>query len=450
MSNINSTLKKNPANPRYFTDDTGKGIYLTGSHTWANLQEIKLEGDPDFNYDEFLDLLESHNHNFMRMWEWIHPEKAPWTTDRIIFDPLPFARTGTGIAGDGKPKFNLDQWNEAYFERMRDRVIKAGERGIYVSVMFFEGYCVRWAKPNSVSDPWVSHPFNIKNNVNGVHGDSNNDGKADIFSLDTPDVLKYQKAFIRKVVDTVNDLDNVLYEIANEAPNDQRALDWHYHIIDYVHEYEKTKPKQHPVGMTAEGGGQDNSLLFPSPADWISPGHGKNNEYRDNPPIADGSKVIILDTDHLWGHGGHYKWAWKSFLRGHNPIFMDPWQPIPGSDYSNKVNNIRDYPDWEPLRVNLGYTRQFAQRINLNSMLPHNELASTEYCLADPGKEYLVYLPDGGQVKVDLSYANSKFNVEWFNPTAGETKFSDSIDGGKTQELKSPFASDTVLYIPIK
>jgi hypothetical protein len=42
MSNINSTLKKNPANPRYFTDDTGKGIYLTGSHTWTNLQEIKL------------------------------------------------------------------------------------------------------------------------------------------------------------------------------------------------------------------------------------------------------------------------------------------------------------------------------------------------------------------------------------------------------------------------
>jgi hypothetical protein len=57
MSNPNGSksfhgpLRHNPANPRYFTDDTGRAIYLTGSHTWANLQEIKLAEDPDFDYE---------------------------------------------------------------------------------------------------------------------------------------------------------------------------------------------------------------------------------------------------------------------------------------------------------------------------------------------------------------------------------------------------------------
>ena len=30
-------LRVNPANRRYFTDGSGKAIYLAGSHTWANL-----------------------------------------------------------------------------------------------------------------------------------------------------------------------------------------------------------------------------------------------------------------------------------------------------------------------------------------------------------------------------------------------------------------------------
>ena len=33
-------LRANPKNPRYFTDGSGKAIYLTGSHTWNNLQEM--------------------------------------------------------------------------------------------------------------------------------------------------------------------------------------------------------------------------------------------------------------------------------------------------------------------------------------------------------------------------------------------------------------------------
>src|SRR5919108_2704942 len=57
-------LRVHPSNPRYFTDGSGKAIYLTGSHTWNNLQDIsglQLPGD----FSGYLDWLQSYNHNFI-------------------------------------------------------------------------------------------------------------------------------------------------------------------------------------------------------------------------------------------------------------------------------------------------------------------------------------------------------------------------------------------------
>ena len=446
---FNGPLRTNPANPRYFTDGSGRAIYLAGSHTWANLVEIKCPGDADFDYEGFLDFLEAHHHNFFRLWTWDHPEMGPWTEERIVFDPMPYARTGPGLALDGKPKFDLSRYNPAYFERLRARVEQAGERGIYVSVMLFEGWCVKWSYP--ASDAWLSHPYNAHNNINGVDGDPNGDGKAEIYSMDaSAGVLEFQRAYVRQVIDTVNDLDNLLYEVINEIPVGESGVRWHYAMIDYIHALERAKPKQHPVGMTAEGGGEDNRLLFASPADWISPGHGPEMEYRYDPPDTGGGKVIIADTDHLWGHGGTYPWVWKCFTRGLNPAFMDPWVPVPGmlrAGYAGAVLNQRDYPDWALLRLNLGYTRRFAARLDLNRAIPHAELASSRYCLAIPGEAYLVYVPDDAQVTVDLAAASGPLAVEWFCPRSGATTHGEPAVGGAKRRFISPFGFDVVLFL---
>lgn len=453
---FNGTLKKNPINPRYFTDNTGKAIYLTGSHTWAVMQDMWIEetGRKEFDYDEFMDFMKAHNHNFLRFWQFaLQSAGAPWTNELVYFDPLPYARTGPGNALDGKLKFDLDRWNEEYFVRLRERVVKASSRGIYVAVMFFEGWCNMWA--NDKINPWPYHPYNTNNNINGINGDLDGDGKGEIYSLEISEVVEYEKAFVRKVIDTVNDLDNVLFEIINEQPYYSKTVLWSYSMVDFVHEYEKSKPKQHPVGMTAEGWGQDNSILFNSSADWISPGAGPCWEYRHNPPAADGRKVIISDTDHLWGHGGNHKWVWKSFIRGLNPILMDPWEPIAGRSNDGvpgtKDMNRRDYPGWDPIRKNMGYARKYAERIDLNKMVPHSELATSTYCLANPGNEYLVYLPEGGSVGLFLGTEKKCFNVEWFDPTEGKVYNDNPAEVRKYpgNEFTAPFNGDAVLYLQV-
>ena len=126
-------------------------------------------------------------------------------------------------------------------------------------------------------------------------------------------------------------------------------------MIRFIKDYERTKPQQHPVGMTFQYKGGSNQTLFDSPADWVSPN--PDGGYRDDPPPADGRKVVLNDTDHLWGIGGNLAWVWKSFTRGYNPIFMDP--------YDGDVLGNRFDPKWDPIRRSMGYTLRYARRMDL-------------------------------------------------------------------------------------
>jgi hypothetical protein len=93
---------------------------------------------------------------------------------------------------------------------------------------------------------------------------------------------------------------------------------------------------------------------------------------------------------------------------------------------------------------------RYAERMNLAAMTPRNDLASTKYCLANPAKqkaEYLVYLPEGGSVTVDLAGSEGALVVEWFDPKTGKTTDGESIAGGAARQFTAPFAGDAVLYL---
>lgn len=454
---IAGPLGVSTSNPRYFSDATGRIIYLTGSHNWNNLLDSRAK--PVFDYNGYLALLQSYHHNFLRLW-------SRDGSSRDGSYPELYQRTGPGMALDGRPKFDLTKLNPEYFSRLRSRVQKAHDRGIYVMVMLFHGFSIHNKGGNRVN-PWPAHPFNANNNINEINGDTNGNGEGEeVHTLNVSAVTRLQEAYVRKVVDTLNDLD-VLYEIANESH--RGSVEWQYHMINFIHDYEKTKPKQNPVVMSAmfdgEGDpGRDNSALFASPAEAIAPGPGILGEYKVDPPPADGRKVIINDSDHLWGVGGDVAWVWKSFLRGLNPTFMDP---------------IED-SKWDPVRRALGQTLVIANRINLPAMVPKKDLASTGYCLANPGVEYLVYLPEDSHwlesrikswmesahfiwrfsrvseyvrsflklsVEVDISQASEPLNVTWFNPSTGTFLPDGQVSSERRTIFTAPFTGPAVLYL---
>ena len=75
-------LHANSANPRYFTDGSGKAIYLTGSHTWSNLMDRGTLHPPQvsFDYPAYMKWMVAHNFNFMRLWTAELPDSGEYMT----------------------------------------------------------------------------------------------------------------------------------------------------------------------------------------------------------------------------------------------------------------------------------------------------------------------------------------------------------------------------------
>jgi hypothetical protein len=441
-------LRVSADNPRYFADPSGRVVYLTGSHTWDNFQDWGSPAAP-FDYDAYLQLLRRHGHNFTRLWVWEQPGISSRPLDSpASVEPLPYLRPGPGLANDGKPRFDLTRFNPGFFERLRRRLIAAAELGIYASIMLFQEYL-----------HWPSHPFNVANNINGINGDANGDGNGrEVHTSTSAAVTTLQCAYIRRVVDVVNDLENVLYEIGNEFDRPE-TFAWQLMLARYIKAYQAGLPKQHPVGITATGGAT-NADLFASPADWISPRVLAGEDYAYDPPEGQGAKVIISDTDHIWPivKEPTAEWVWKSFLRGLNPITMDVVQNrLPGGEgeFNDPAN-----PRLPAVRRAMGQTRAFASRLALSRVVPASDLASTRYCLAASGSQYLVYVPAPAgrratlrhwfyrpSVTVDLSGASGSFVTEWFYPSSGTIARSDDTLGGAVRRFRWPLTGDAVLFL---
>ena len=98
-------LTRSANNPNYFALPDGTPVYLTGSHTWNNLQNEGSTFPPaSLDYTGYVNWMQSNKFNFMRLWNIAEqPYSAAWTTSPWYTDPLPYARTGPGLAADEIP-----------------------------------------------------------------------------------------------------------------------------------------------------------------------------------------------------------------------------------------------------------------------------------------------------------------------------------------------------------
>ncbi len=453
-------LRPNPDNPRYFRDQgTGRTVLLTGTHTWNVFQDM---GNPlsSFDYARYLDFLAEHRMNFIRLWVWEHARWGPWSSDENYrVEPLCYARTGPGNALDGQPRFDLDRWNSAYFDRLLDRVARAGNRGIYVAVMLFSGCSIGsrgWPSQDvrtglPVGNPWLGHPFNRANNRNGVDGDpSGRQDGWDMRSVDNRDIISRQHAYVRKVSDFLGSCANVLFEVANEDTFDTSP--WQEEIVRFLQEHEASTGRGRPVGMSASWN-QPNEVLYDSHSDWIAPAY--DEQAAIEPHVARGGKVWIADSDHVFPNMGlTMDFTWKSFLRGANPISMDhrkagkAWQYFLGKAPEAIRHHEADEPgslsegDFRSLLgdVSQRRIREAAERLDLARAVPAGGLSSTGYCLADPGRAYLVYQPEREGLVLNLEEVHGELEIEWLDPVGGTTQTGEKTCGGTAVRFEPPFA----------
>ncbi|MEQ2007859.1 MAG: hypothetical protein ABMA26_13765 [Limisphaerales bacterium] len=453
-------LRVHPTNPRYFADGSRnadgslRAVYLAGSHIWQSFPdtghrlESGAEPPPVFDFDAFLKLLDASGHNFTRFWRWELPkwtEGDTKTRQTEHSQPHPWQRAGPGLASDGKPRFDLTKFDDGYFERLRSRVKLAGEHGIYAAVMLFECWGVQ-----HVTNAWQYHPLAGPNNVNGIEADEDGDGWG-LESHSLRDsamgrrVLAVQEAYVRKVLETLNGLDNVLYEIANEGGS--YSAPWQNHMVGFVRRTEAGMPRQHLAGITfyysrdrARRG--SNEMLFQSVADWVSPSDGpavggNGFGFKANPPPDFQGKIIVADTDHLgWNAKRTEDWFWKQFCRGNHTWYLE-WA------YASPTEAVA-------ARKGIGQTVAWSRKVNLAAMQPSTDAASTAYCLANPGREYLAFQPGRGGFTVDLRNSSATFSVEWFAPGTEASRSGETVRGGSVQSFTPPHDGPAVLHLKAK
>jgi hypothetical protein len=218
---------------------SGRWLTYNGDHPYFvgyDLQQLFSQksytyGDLDYKLDQ----LQEFRINKIRVWadNWFMGTGGyyPWAVDI-----------------DGKK--DLDQWDSAYWTRMRDFVQKCKDRDIIVEYTLFAPY-----PSEATSDSWWNNTtwkngwnksFNTNNsftsNASGHfwpqffdlgYAEESSSGKT---------LSDYQQALIDKSVLELNGFGNVYFEVANEFPgvwNGGNAIDqvypWQQHWADYLH-----------------------------------------------------------------------------------------------------------------------------------------------------------------------------------------------------------------------
>ena len=287
-------------NPHYFQEPDGTVIALNGSQSWNTLQDFGTNGTlQPVNFDAFVNFLTMHGQNFTLLWAVEMPKfcNHPNTVGpppAYSVSPLPWKRTGPGTATDGGLKFDLAEFDESFFDRLRARVQTLGKAGIYAGVYISTGeYLLKYR----CSDD--GYPLTGANNINGIDDGYKGGSKSGTgaITMTAPNAItKIQDAYIERMVDTLNDLPNVLWIVSEES--DPNSTWWNSYEISHIREYESRKAHQHPIGYAALTRGSD-TVLYNSNADWVSP------QVKVSPVLSCGDgmpacKVNINDSDHSY------------------------------------------------------------------------------------------------------------------------------------------------------
>lgn len=446
-------LTVHPKNPRYFTDGSGKAIYLGGHQIFVDLQdnsfnkEFIRNKERTLDWDRYVGFLKAHDLNYLRNWViWSTGSGSMAPINKALAFPMPYKRVkGHGKAKDGKDKFDLFQFDEVFFQRMRKRCEDLQRCGIYVSIMLFEvyGFLDGEACGNPKQTLWDGNVFNKSNNINGIHVDYDGNGKGiEFFYTQEKRILQLQKEYVKKVIDTVNHLDNIFYEIANEL----YAPQWQYKMIEFIKQYEETKHKQHLVllsagGRTSNGGWKQmgREAVVNSPADCFAvAGSWQSGRYRrKDPPANNSGKPGIVDMDHVAPGSHDVEFIWSAFTRGYHFNLYD--KPFESPEAES--------PEWECIRHNLKKTVEYAKKLDLASVSPTGNLASTGFCLAKPGYQYVVYQPEDALFTVSGLRSGTLYYYEWYNTKQSKVVSSGRVRPSGPKETFTPPNKRLVLFL---
>lgn len=451
-------LRLHPENSRYLQWRGRPTILITSAEHYGALLNL------DFDFRTYFAELEQNGLNHTRIFAGTYRELAGshGIADNTLAPAdnrflAPWKRSDQPGYFVGGNKFDLTAFNPDYFQRLKELMTEARNRGIVVEFNFF---C-----PLYGDGEWNGSPFNPANNVNGL----GNCPREEILSLKHPQLLAVQEEFVKAVVRELNSFDNLYYEICNEPYIRKVPDDWQRKIVRTIRDAESTLPHRHLISLNIANGAAKVELA-PEGVSIL-------NFHYCVPPdvVAMNEHLNLLIGENETGFRGKHDFLYRSegwdFLLAGGGLYNS-------LDYSFTVTHpagdLREYKapggGSRELRQQLGILKKFLEGFDFIRMRPDSKVVSrisdnlSWKALSRPGEDYALYLHvpvkknpkkiedvlrTGIRATLTLQLPAGKFREEWIDTLTGTVlKTEEWEQTGSERELATPqFDNDVALRL---
>lgn len=439
-----------PDNPFYFQYQQ-KPVLLLGATDYHNIFQCA-------DLVEELEKLRSNGGNYVRNTmasreiSENHRDLWPYKTEKTTSDSL-------------IDIYDLNQWNQEYWNKFERMLKETKERDIIVEVEIWERHdCYRTRDQAG----WLRHPYNPDNNINfsaeesglpvGEWPEDQREGHpffATVPKLQNNSlVLQYQKEFVDKILSYTFQYDHVLYNMNNETRE-------HYLFAEYWANYilEKAQQKGLHIELTDMPDAHDitdKTITHVIQSDiysfvdisqnnfqknelhWERIEHVRKQLKEEPKPITN---IKIYGSDNA---------PWRPDFWGDTNDGQERfWRNIFGGCASARFHR----PDWGIGSSNLALANLKSMRMLTDSMnffrhMPANHLLSDRkeneaFCLAIPDEEYAIFFPSGGTV--GLHSFNGYFKGRWLD--IHQSRWSEPFEIKQSQPFNAPDDGYWVLWI---
>jgi hypothetical protein len=153
-------------------------------------------------------------------------------------------------------------------------------------------------------------------------------------------------------------------------------------------------------------------------------------------PASTGVKPDADDPDHF-DIRAHCLWA--NLMAGGAGVEWYFGYEYPHADLDCEDWRSRDLM-WDQTRYALEFFHKYLPFQEMKSLDDLTD-ADNDFCFANPGEIYAVYLPEGGSGTIDLRTAEGTLKVQWYNPrTGGDLAIGSvsEIEAGRNSSFGSP------------
>jgi hypothetical protein len=459
-------ISLHPDNHHYFLF-RGKplAIVSSGEHYGAVI-------NPDFDYVKYLTTLQKEGMPYTRLFAGTYFEKSgSFGIEKNTLAPssgkalLPWKRSNEEGAIAGGNKFDLSQWDENYFRRLKSFISEASDLGIIVEISLF----------SSIYDFWDIQVWNPANNINIRE----NITKQTVQTMDNGSVLKFQEKVVRKIVRELNEFDNTIYEIQNEPwcdhtvrtePNneylnnadfnldghewqkkieiaDQASMEWQKRIGSFIVDEEAGLKNKHLIAQ--------NFSNFYSVVSEVDKNVSIMNFHYAYPIAIEKNyyhqKVMGFDESGFAGSedATYRQQAWKFIISGGGLFNNLDYSFAVGREDGKAVNKAPGGGSTD-LRKQLRFLSEFFHSFNFTKMSPDTitvDQTNGTYArvLSEPGRQYAIYLTKGSGSSLNLRLPEGDYLIEWYSTTEGRvTEFLSVPHTGNELKLKVPAFNDDI------